>query len=307
MQNFRSEKSQSVSGVLFLGTAFLIWGIAPVYWKQLSHVPALEIILHRVVWSFCLMIPVMTGYRLWPEYKRVVRCRKTMAVLCGTTVILAVNWFIFIWAINHNQVLQTSLGYYINPLVNILLGMVFLKEKLNRRQSLAVFLAAAGVLILTLHYGHFPWIALALAFSFGSYGLIRKIVPVSAIAGLFVEMSLLSLPAGCYMVYLYMHGAGAFLQTGVWTDLLCMGASLVTALPLIFFTTGARLVHLKTVGFMQYIAPSCTFLLAVFVYREPLSPIALLTFILIWSALAIYSFDSVLMIRRPSGGAKRLD
>ncbi len=307
MRNICSEKNQSVSGVLFLGAAFFFWGIAPVYWKQLGHVPALEIILHRVVWSFFLLIPVMTGYHRWPEYKQVLHSRKTMAVLTGTTAILAVNWFVFVWAINNNHVLQTSLGYYINPLVNILLGMVFLKERLNRRQCLAVFLAVAGVLILTFHYGRFPWIALALAFSFGCYGLIRKIVPVSAVTGLFLELSLLSLPAGGYMLYLYLHAAGAFLRIGIATDLFCLGASLVTALPLIFFTTGARLVHLKTVGFMQYIAPSCTFLLAVFVYREPLSSTALLTFVLIWSALAIYSFDSVMMIRRLSGKSKRLD
>ena len=288
-----SCKNQSVTGVFSLAAAFLIWGVAPIYWKQLGDIPAFEIILHRIIWSFFLLIPVMTGYRLWPEYRQVLKSGRKMVVLAGTTVVLAFNWFVFVWAINNDQVLQTSLGYYINPLVNVLLGMVFLKEQLNRRQGLAVFLATVGVLILTFYYGRFPWISLTLAFSFGFYGLIRKIVPVSAITGLFIELSLLAVPAGAWLVYLYRTESGAFLRTGMTMDLFCLGASLVTALPLIFFTTGTRLVHLKTVGFMQYIAPSCTFLLAVFVFHEPLSTVFLLTFVLIWTALAIYSYDSV--------------
>jgi chloramphenicol-sensitive protein RarD len=212
----------------------------------------------------------------------------------GTTLIVGGNWFLFIWAINSGHILQTSLGYYIAPLVNVLLGVVFLKERLRRPQLAAVVLAAAGVGYLTLSYGQFPWVSLTLAVSFGLYGLIRKVAPVGALAGLTIETMLLSIPATAYLVYLDHTGRGAFLNAGLSTTLLLMGAALVTGLPLLLFTMGARRLRLSTLGFLQYIAPSCTFLLAVFIYREPIVPAQLFTFGMIWTALAIYSYDSVL-------------
>ena len=208
------------------------------------------------------------------------------------------NWFLFIWAINSNHILQTSLGYYINPLVNILLGMVFLGERLSWMQWIAVALAALAVGLLTLRYGHFPWVSLALAFSFAFYGLIRKIAPVGALVGLTVETLLLSVPAIGYLVYIDTLGQGSFLRAGISTDLLLIGAALVTALPLVLFTLGARRLHLSTMGFLQYIAPSCTFLLAILVYAEPLVQGQLLTFVLIWTALILYSADSVATYRK---------
>jgi chloramphenicol-sensitive protein RarD len=222
----------------------------------------------------------------------------TLLVLLVTTLLVGFNWFLFIWAINSGHVLQTSLGYYINPLINVLLGVLFLRERLRKLQLAAVGLAAAGVLYLTLGYGQFPWVSLALALSFGLYALIRKVAPVSPVVGLTVETFLLSVPATAYLFYLDHMGVGAFLRQDAATSLLLMGAALVTGLPLLLFNNGTKRLHLTTIGFLQYIAPSGTFLLAVLVYHEPLPPGKLLTFILIWLALALYSWDSVVRYRK---------
>jgi chloramphenicol-sensitive protein RarD len=277
--------------------AFLIWGLSPIYWKSLASVPAFEILMHRMIWSFIFLAPLVLILGHLKELVKALTAGRTLLILASTTLIVGFNWFLYIWAINSGHILQTSLGYYITPLVNVLLGVVFLKERLRRLQLVAVGLAAVGVSYLTLSYGFFPWVSLALAFSFGFYGLIRKVAPVGALVGLTVETLLLSLPASGYLVYLNHTGRGAFLNAGFTITLLLMGAALMTGLPLLLFTMGTKLLRLSTVGFLQYIAPSCTFLLAVFVYREPLLPAQLFTFVLIWIALTIYSYDSVMTHR----------
>ncbi len=284
---------QSPAGVAYAGSAFLIWGLSPIYWKALAAVPAFEILMHRMIWSFLFLTPLvlLQGRRL--EFARAITTRATLAILLVTTLLVGCNWFLFIWAINGGHILQTSLGYYINPLVNVLLGVIFLRERLRRLQSAALGLAFTGVLYLTVSYGQFPWVSLALAFSFGFYALIRKVAPVSPLVGLAVETLLLSIPALAYLVYLDRMGAGAFLRMGGATSLLLAGAALVTGLPLLLFTHGTKRLHLTTIGFLQYIAPSCTFLLAILVYGEPLHTSQLWTFILIWSALALYSLDAL--------------
>ena len=298
-----SSQSQAINrsdpplGVALATAAFLIWGLSPIYWKSLASVPAFEILMHRMIWSFVFLAPLVLLLGHLNEFLNVLTSSRTLLILAGTTLIVGFNWFLFIWAINSGHILQTSLGYYIAPLVNVLLGVVFLKERLRRLQLVAVGLAAVGVSYLTLSYGLFPWVSLALAFSFGFYGLIRKVAPVGALVGLTVETLLLSLPAFGYLVYLNHTGRGAFLNAGFTITLLLMGAALMTGLPLLLFTMGTKLLRLSTVGFLQYIAPSCTFLLAVFVYREPLLPAQLFTFVLIWTALAIYSYDSVMTHR----------
>ena len=285
--------SDSPLGVAAAGSAFLIWGLSPIYWKSLAAVPAFEILMHRMIWSFVFLAPLVLAKGRFQDFVAALAARRTRLILMATTVIVGANWFLFIWAINSGHILQTSLGYYITPLVNVLLGVVFLKERLRRLQLAAVGLAAIGVTYLTLSYGRFPWVSLALAFSFGFYGLIRKVAPVGPLVGLTVETLLLSIPATAYLVYLDHAGRGAFIDAGIAITFLLMGAALVTGLPLLLFTTGAKLLRLSTVGFLQYIAPSCTFLLAVFVYREPIVPAQLITFGMIWTALAIYSYDSV--------------
>lgn len=280
-------------GVIFAVSAFLIWGISPIYWKALRAVPALEIILHRIVWSFFLLVPLIIIMRRWQEFIRVFKNLRTMLILLFTAIIVSGNWLLYIWAVNADHLLQASLGYYINPLVNVVLGMVFLKERLRRPQILAVILATAGVLYLTLSYGEFPWIALTLAVSFGLYGLIRKVAPVSSLVGLTVETLLLSIPALIYLFYLDRLGQGSIFHVSLKLDLMLIGCSVVTALPLLFFTLGARRLYLSTMGLLQYIAPSCMFVLAVFLFREPFENAQIVTFVLIWTALAIYSTDSV--------------
>jgi len=287
-----------LAGVFSAGSAFVIWGSSPLFWKKLHAVAALEIIAHRIVWSFLFLALLLAVQGRWPELRRAMSRRRTLPPLLLSTVFIAVNWLVFVWAVNHGYVLQASLGYYITPLVNISLGMVFLRERLRPLQKWAVALAACGVLFLTLHYGAFPWVSLCLAFSFGLYGLIRKVVDVGSVVGLSVETLLLSLAALPYLIYLDRLGTGAFVRTGLRMDLLLVATTVFTALPLVLFTLGARRIHLSTVGFLQYIAPSCFFLLAVFVFHEPVSRAQILTFLLIWTALGLYSTDSVLHYRR---------
>ena len=294
-----THPADSPLGVSLATAAFLVWGLSPVYWKSLASVPAFEILMHRMIWSFVFLAPLVLLSGHWDDLRQALTSARKLLILTGTTLIVGFNWFLFIWAINSGHILQTSLGYYMTPLVNVMLGVVFLKERLRRLQLLAVGLAAVGVGYLTLSYGLFPWVSLALAFSFGFYGLIRKVAPVSALVGLTVETLLLSIPATGYLVYLGHAGRGAFLNAGPSITLLLMGTALMTGLPLLLFTMGTKLLRLATVGFLQYIAPSCTFLLAVFIYREPLMPAQLLTFGLIWAALAIYSYDSLMTYKSP--------
>jgi len=292
-----AKASQSSEGLICGASAFLIWGISPVYWRTLHDVPAFEILMHRVVWSFLFLIPLVLLQRRWNELKSVLRRPRALLILMATTLLVACNWLIFIWAINNGYVLQTSLGYYINPLLSVLLGMIFLRERLRPLQVLAVLLAAAGVLYMTLKLGLLPWIALSLALSFGLYGLVRKVAPVSPLVGLTIETLMLTPPALAYLTYLDQVGAGAFIRLGLRMDLLLMASALVTALPLLLFNLGAKQLHLSTVGFLQYIVPSCFFLFAVFVFHEPISSAQVWTFILIWGALAIYSTDSVIFYK----------
>jgi len=293
-----NDSSSSLLGLITGLTAFLIWGLSPVYWKQLLHVPALEVILHRVVWSFIFLLPIIVLRGRWQEFVSTIRNPKALAILMLTALFISINWFVYIWSVTNNHLLQASLGYFINPLVNVLLGMVFLKERFRRLQILALVVAVGGVLYLTFYFGQFPWISLTLAFSFGFYGLIRKVVNVASMVGLTVETLLLSIPAGIYLVVMYTDRTGAFLLTDTRTDLFLLGASVATAVPLLLFTISARQLKLSTVGFIQYVGPTCMFLLGVFIYHEHFAMAQVVTFILIWIALIIYSVDSILYYQK---------
>jgi len=228
------SRSEPVLGVLYAASAFLIWGLSPFYWKALGAVPALEIIAHRIVWSFVFLVPLVILQRRRQEFIDVVTNLRMLFILLATGILVGCNWLLYIWAVNNDHLLQASLGYYINPLVNVVLGMLFLRERLRQPQTLAVLLATAGVLYLTIHHGVFPWISITLALTFGFYGLIRKVVPVSSLVGLTVETMLLSFPALTYLVYLDTKGMGSIFRVSHGMDLLLMGASLVTAVPLLF-------------------------------------------------------------------------
>ncbi|MDY6792832.1 MAG: EamA family transporter RarD [Thermodesulfobacteriota bacterium] len=293
-----SSRTEPVLGTFYASSAFLIWGLSPFYWKALGAVPALEIILHRVVWSFVFLMPLVILQRRWQEFTDMVKNRRMLLILSATGVLVGCNWLLYIWAVNNDHLIQASLGYYINPLVNVVLGVIFLKERLRQPQILAVVLAGVGVLYLTVHHGVFPWISITLALTFGFYGLIRKVVAVSSVVGLTVETMVLSFPATIYLVYLDVKGMGSIFRVSHGTDLLLMGASLVTAVPLLFFTLGARRILLSTVGLLQYIAPSGMFLLAIFAFNEPFSMAQVWTFVFIWTALAIYTTDSIRYYRR---------
>jgi chloramphenicol-sensitive protein RarD len=296
--NAGGSRSEPVLGVIYAGAAFLIWGLAAVYWKELRSVPPLEIIAHRVAWSFLFLLPLIILQREWADFIAILKNPQMVLILLLSAILVGANWLLYVWAVNNNHLLQASLGYYINPLVNVVLGMVFLKERLRLPQAIAVGLAATGVLYLTVQYGHFPWIAICLAMSFGLYGLIRKVAPASSLVGLAVETLLLSLPAIGYLIYLDIHGTGSLFRLSFKLDLLLMGCAPLTAIPLLFFTAGAKRLYLSTLGLMQYIGPSGMFLLAVFFYNEPFSTVQVWTFVMIWTALAIYSTDSVRCYRR---------
>ncbi len=287
-----------MAGVGFGIVAYLIWGLGPIYWYELHEIRAFEVILHRIVWSFLFLLPLVFVQKRGGELLQVVKKPKILAILCFTAVVVSGNWLIYIWAVNNGFILQASLGYYINPLVNILLGVVFLKERLRRFQAFAVFLAVIGVLYLTFFYGEFPWISLSLAFSFGFYGLIRKVASVGSLVGLTVETLILSIPASVYLLYLDLNGTGSFLKLNLKMDMLLVGAALVTALPLLLFNLAAKRLNLSTMGFLQYLAPTCMFVLGIFVFREPLVQAQVITFACIWTALVLYSIDSLQYYRK---------
>ena len=291
------SQQESLSGVAYASSAFFIWGLSPMYWKVLHNIPAFEIIMHRVFWSFFFLIIIVVFQKHWTEFTAAIKNRRNFLILFPTTMLLGFNWFIYIWAVNNDHILQASLGYFINPLVNVLLGMVFLRERLRPLQTVSLVLAGISVLYLTIQYGQFPWIALSLAFAFGFYGLIRKVAPVSSLVGLSMEMLFLFVPALAYIVIINSKGTGALFNVSIKIDLFLMGAAFLTAFPLLLFTLGARRLNLSTLGFIQYIAPSCMFLLGVFVYNEPLSSAQIWTFVLIWTALCIYSTDSAMYYR----------
>jgi chloramphenicol-sensitive protein RarD len=278
-------------GLLYTTGAFLLWGAVPVYWKTLQRVPALEILAHRIVWGFVLVTIWMTIRGRWPELRDVFRRPRTVAALLASTVFIAVNWGLFIYAVNTDRVLATSLGYYINPLVNVLLGLVVLHERLNRKQWLAVGFATLAVILLTIQVGQLPWISLVLPISFGLYSLLRKTVRADAVVGLTFETAALFPFAAALLLRQEFRGVGALGHQGIDMDLLLVAAGAVTAVPLILFTLGVRRIPLSTAGLLQYIAPTCTFLLAVLVYDEPFTTAHAISFGLIWIALCIYSFD----------------
>jgi chloramphenicol-sensitive protein RarD len=291
------DPKQKTYGFTAALAAFFGWGLLPVYWKSLITVNPFEILCHRVVWSLIFIAVILTLRRGWSETFAPLRSRRDLLILTGSSLMIGGNWLLYIWAVNNDHVLDTSLGYYINPLVNVLLGFVFFRERLRPLQAVAIGLAALGVVNSLIAHGQLPWISLALAVSFGLYGLLRKIASVESLPGLFLETMVLGPFALAYILWLQAHGTSALFHQGVRIDLLLMGAGVVTASPLIGFAYGARRLQLTTVGLLQYLAPSIAFLLGVFVYKEPFDARSLLTFALIWSGLAVYTAESVATMR----------
>lgn len=277
--------------------AFFLWGTLPIYWKAVQSVDPFEILCHRIVWSLVFIGLVLTVKRRWAETFAPMRSLKNLGILVLSSLCIGTNWIIYIWAVNTNHVLETSLGYYINPLVNILFGAIFFSERPSRLQFVAIALAALGVVNSIFSYGGLPWISLVLAVSFAFYGLLRKVAAVESLPGLFLETAVLAPASLAYLAYLNLNDKASFLTGPLTVDLLLVGAGVVTAIPLIGFAYGARRLQLTTLGILQYTSPSIAFLLGVFLYREPFTSSHLLTFALIWAALAIYTGDSIRTIR----------
>lgn len=295
-------------GLLFTLLSYLIWGLFPLYWKNLSHVVAIETLAHRVFWGFLFVAGVITLSGRWKEVLAVVRDRKSRRILLLSVAFMATNWFVFIWSVNHNHVVEASMGYYLTPLVSVMLGMIFLKERLEFWQLAAVALALAGVLYLMASNQKVPLISLVLAVCFGVYGLLRKVVAAESLVGLFVEMAYIVPVAFGFILWKAMGGAGNFGNVSAQTDWLLVLAGPVTALPLILFSYGARRLPLSTVGFLQYIPPTMQFLCGVYLFREPFPLQQKICFGFIWTALVVFSVAKTNIMRNltPARFAKKI-
>jgi chloramphenicol-sensitive protein RarD len=283
------ETSALIAGI----AAFVTWGLIPGYWKLLKAVPAAEILAHRYVWTALFLTALLTWQRRWDEVKANARSRQAVFYCLASGSVISINWFLFIWAVNMGRVIETSLGYFMTPLVNVLLGAIVLREKLTRWQIVSVLLAALGVLNLAFGYGRFPWVALTLCISFGLYGLLRKKSGTAAIPGLFFETVLLAPFALAYLISLHAQGKLIF-ERGDWrVTVLLMSTGVVTAVPLVWFGHAARHLRLTTVGFLQYLAPSGSLCLGVFAYHETFTRSHLITFSLIWLALGVFTFEAI--------------
>ena len=291
------DRSAAVGGLCALG-AFLVWGLNPIYFKAVGHVPATEILAHRIAWCLVLLVVVMVAGRRIPRLLKDLRPRRTKLLLLASTALISINWLVFILSVLWDRLIESSLGYFLNPLVNVLLGTLFLGERLRRGQLVAVALAFAGVAWLIVDHGRLPWITLVLAFSFGFYGLVRKVAQVDPIGGLTVECSLVVLPCLAWIGSRELAGTGAFLGGDLKTTLLLPISGVVTAVPLVLFAAATKRLTLTAIGFFQYLAPTGQLLLAVFAYREPFTPAHAVAFGCIWTALAVFTAESLRHRRR---------
>jgi chloramphenicol-sensitive protein RarD len=274
-------------------SAYLLWGCFPLYFPLLEPAGGVEIVAHRVVWSLLFVALLLTALRRWALVRAAVTDPRTMLVLTGASVLIAANWLVFVYGVNSGHVVETSLGYFINPLVSVLLGVVVFAERLRPLQWAAVALAAVAVAVLTWDHGRPPWIALALAATFGGYGLLKKLVRVEAAPGLFVETAVAFLPALAFLGVLHATGRGTAGEAGTGHLLLLLASGVATAVPLLLFAAAARRIPLSTVGLLQYVTPLMQLALGVFVFHEPMPPARLAGFAIVWAALAVFTVDSL--------------
>ncbi len=284
-------------GILYGIGAYILWGFFPIYWKFLHVVPALQVIGHRISWSFIVLILFILLTKQWQDFRAVAFHPKTIGTYAIAGVLLSINWLVYVWGVNAGFIVETSLGYFINPLLSVLLGVIFLRERLRLAQWIPVVIAAIGVLYLTFVYGRLPWIALSLAFSFGIYGLVKKIAPLGSLYGLTLETAMVFPAALIYLLFVNSTGDGAFLHNGLTIDLLLAGAGIVTTIPLLMFASAAKQIPLSMVGILQYIAPTLQFLIGVFIYKEPFDRSHLIGFGIVWVALVIFWVENYLAHR----------
>ncbi|MFC5529871.1 EamA family transporter RarD [Cohnella yongneupensis] len=280
-------------GLIFAVMAYTIWGLLPAYWRWFDQISAGEILSHRIVWSFFFVIALIAIQRRGKNIRALLGNRSSLLKLTASSLLITSNWLIFIWAVNNGHVIETSLGYYLTPLINVVLAIVFLREKPTTGQWLAIALAGSGVLLVAIDYGSFPWISLSLAISFGLYGLVKKRMRIDATDGLMVETAIVVPVALIYWISIgASHEAQAWsLPTGTFIALFCSGAA--TAIPLLLFANAASRLPLSMLGFIQYIGPTLTLGLSVFVFKETITPVLLISFSLIWTALIVYAIASI--------------
>ncbi|RUX32941.1 EamA family transporter RarD [Mesorhizobium sp. M7A.F.Ca.US.011.01.1.1] len=290
--------SKARRGFLLALGAYLLWGLLPFYMKAVAHLPLAEVIAHRIVWS----VPIAAAVLIWAgrtaDFKAALHSPRTIAMAALTAALISVNWGIYVWAIAVDRTVETALGYYINPLVSVVVGALLLGERLDRLQIAAVVLAAVAVAVLTIEGGKLPWVSLALAFSFAAYGFFRKTLPIGPSQGFLLEVLLLAVPALGYIVYLIATGQDHIVSSSGADRALLIGCGPVTSIPLLLFAFGAKLLRLSTIGIMQYIAPTMVFLIAVLIFDEPFGTTQAVAFALIWAALAVYSWSMLTTARR---------
>ncbi len=278
-------------GVLYTLAAYSLWGILPIYWKALKQIPAGEILAHRIFWSFILLIGIIIMSKKWKEFKQAFSSFKGVIGIILGSVLISVNWLIYIWSVNNNHIVEASLGYYINPLFTILLGIIVLRERPDFWQIIALIIATIGVVFVAFQYNQVPWVALSLAVSFGLYGLVKKLSKLSSLTGLAAETLMVAPLAFGFLFYKVNDGSGAYQALPIIVIILIIFSGLATSIPLLLFSQGAKRVSLATLGFLQYLSPSISLVLGIFLYKEPFTHIDKISFGCIWIALAIYSFS----------------
>ncbi|MBP1743185.1 MAG: yojE [Firmicutes bacterium] len=283
-------------GLLCGISSYMMWGVLPVFWKLVQDVPAYEILAHRILWSFIVMSMLVVLSGGLSKLADILRDRRSMAYIAACSVLITFNWFLFIWCVNNGHIVESSLGYYINPLMSVFLGTVVLKEKLDASQKVAIAIAATGVIAMVVFYGSFPWIPLALASSFGVYGLLKKKVALDSMAGLTIETLITAPFALAFLAHLNTNGGGAFGSTAVTTVILMLSGA-VTAMPLLLFAEGAKNVRLSTMGFLQYVSPTISLVIGIFLYKESVTQVNMIGFCFIWAALAVYSYSLLRPVR----------
>jgi chloramphenicol-sensitive protein RarD len=279
--------------------AYALWGFFPIYWKLLHQVPALQVIAHRISWSFVLLMTVILITGQWKEFHSVALKPKVLGIYSLAGVLLTINWLVYIWGVNSGFIVETSLGYFINPLLSVLLGVILLRERLRPAQWIPVTIAAIGVIYLTAVYGRLPWIALTLAFSFGFYGFVKKLAPLGSLHGLTLETGIVFPIALVYLLVVEFGGTAAFLHQSASTTVLLIGAGAVTTIPLLMFASAAKEIPLTVIGLLQYVAPTLQFLIGIFLYKEPFAQSHLIGFVIVWIALIIFWVENFLAHRLP--------
>lgn len=279
--------------------AYALWGFFPIYWKFLHQVPALQVIGHRIGWSFILLIVIILLTNQWKDFRSAALTPKVIGIYAIASVLLTLNWLVYVWGVNAGFIVETSLGYFINPLLSVLLGVIFLRERLRAAQWIPVVIAGIGVIYLTVIYGRLPWIALSLAFSFGFYGFVKKLAPLGSLYGLTLETGIVFPIALIYLLVVEFSGTAAFLHESTATTILLIGAGTVTTIPLLMFASAAKQIPLTVVGLLQYIAPTIQFLIGVFLYKEPFDQSHLIGFGIVWIALIFFWVENFIAHRMP--------